>query len=87
MFANHVLPLLRRHCPPDNFVCLTLRTTGMGESVIEEKIDAPLHPLVATGLELGYCAHYGAVDVRLTARGCRSRESWSPREAIMCASN
>jgi nicotinamide-nucleotide amidase len=70
MFTNHVLPLLLEKFPLDTaFVCRTLRTTGIGESVVEEKIAAQLLPLLCSGLELGYCAHYGQVDVRLVARG------------------
>jgi nicotinamide-nucleotide amidase len=70
MFTNHALPLLHREFPLDSaFSCLTLRTTGIGESVVEETIAGPLQPLMAAGLELGYCAHDGAVDVRLIARG------------------
>ncbi len=70
MFTNLVLPLLRREFPlAEGFVCRTLRTTGLGESLVEEKIDAPLKPLVAAGLELGYCAHYDGVDVRVIGRG------------------
>ena len=83
MFADHVLPLLRREYPAEAFVCLTLRTTGMGESVIEEKIHSPLQPLTAAGLELGYCAHYGSVDVRLAARGAAAQKLVGQGEAIV----
>src|SRR5262249_37100932 len=39
MFTDHVLPLLRRALPlDDTFICRTLRTTGLGESLVEEKI-------------------------------------------------
>ncbi len=70
MFSQQVLPLLRREYPLDRpFVCRTLHTTGMGESMVEEKIAGPLKDLVAQGLELGYCARIGEVDVRLVARG------------------
>lgn len=70
MFANHVLTLLRREFPPTTgFTSLTLRTAGLAESFLEEKISTPLSPLVKSGLEIGYCAHYGHVDVRLVASG------------------
>jgi len=70
MFSRHVLPLLQQKFPLETaFLCLTLRTTGVGESIVEEKIAGPLKALTAEGLELGYCAHYGEVDVRLVARG------------------
>jgi nicotinamide-nucleotide amidase len=70
MFMDHALPLLKKTFPlTKDFVCRTFRTTGMGESLVEEAIAAPLKPLVAAGLEIGYCARYGEVDVRLVARG------------------
>lgn len=69
MFTEAVVPLLGRVLPPESeFVCRILRTAGVGESVVQERIDAPLLPLVAAGLELGYCARTGHVDVRLAAR-------------------
>lgn len=72
MFAAHVAPLLERELPERFFVCRTLRTAGVGESALAELIDAPLRPLAAAGLELGYCARPGQVDVRLAARGPRA---------------
>ena len=71
MFTNQVAPLLKEQLPLDaDFVCRTLRTVGIGESYLEERIAGPLKPLTDAGLELGYCAHTGAVDVRFVARGC-----------------
>lgn len=70
MFLEQVLPLIgERILPVGDFVSLTLETTGLGESVVEEKISAPLRHLVTGGLEIGYCARTGEVDVRLAARG------------------
>lgn len=84
MFTNHALPLLRQQFPLDtSFVCRTLRTTGMGESIVEEKISGLLKPLVSAGLELGYCAHYGEVDVRLVARGNSAGKMVAEGEAII----
>jgi nicotinamide-nucleotide amidase len=86
MFTAHVLPLLREKFPlQSEFVCRTLRTTGVGESIVEEKISAQLKPLVAAGLELGYCAHYGEVDVRLIARGPNAHKIVAAGEAIIRA--
>lgn len=71
MFTNQVAPLLKEKLPLEgDFVCRTLRTVGIGESYLEERIAGPLKPLTDVGLELGYCAHTGAVDVRFVARGC-----------------
>jgi nicotinamide-nucleotide amidase len=84
MFTDHVLPLLRRHFPlTAPFVCRTLCATGTGESIIAEKIEAGLKPLIAAGLELGYCAHAGAVDVRLVARGQNAEPLAQEAEAII----
>ena len=70
MFTDTVVPLLARAFPQDApFVCRTFRTTGIPESSVEEIVDGPLQPLVQAGLELGYCARPGQVDVRLAARG------------------
>ena len=65
------------------FVCRTLHTTGLGESAVEEKIAGPLQPLVAAGLELGYCARIGEVDVRLVARGEQAATIVSQAEGII----
>jgi nicotinamide-nucleotide amidase len=70
MFTDTVAPLLRRVLPlTSGFVCRTLRTTGIGESVVEEKIGGSMKRWVEAGLDLGYCARPGQVDVRLAARG------------------
>jgi nicotinamide-nucleotide amidase len=70
MFSDSVVPLLRRELPrPTTFVCSTLRTAGIGESLVQERIAGPLATLIGAGLELGYCARPGQVDVRLAARG------------------
>ena len=68
MFKDAVVPLLQRELPPQIFVCRTIRTAGIGESALAEQIEAPLQPLVSAGLELGYCARPGQVDVRLASR-------------------
>jgi nicotinamide-nucleotide amidase len=69
MFDESVVPLLKREFAGENFVCRTLRTTGIGESRVQEFVEGDLQPLVKRGLEIGYCARPGAVDVRLTASG------------------
>ncbi len=69
MFNESVAPFLHRHFPQEAFACLTLRSAGVGESKVQERIEEPLHQLVCEGLVVGYCARPGAVDVRLVARG------------------
>ena len=84
MFDNFVVPLLRREFPLDApFVCRTLRTSGIAESLVQEKIEAPLDALVAAGLEIGYCARTGQVDVRLSARGGNGKKIVRAAEAIV----
>ena len=69
MFTEQVLPWLARQFPLDTpFYARTLRTTGLGESMVQERIAGPLASLVAAGLEIGYCARVGEVDVRLASR-------------------
>jgi nicotinamide-nucleotide amidase len=69
MFDDSVVPLLKREFADEIFVCRTLRSCGIGESRVQEMIEAKLHPLSQRGLGIGYCARPGAVDVRLTASG------------------
>ncbi|HNR70789.1 MAG TPA: competence/damage-inducible protein A [Verrucomicrobiota bacterium] len=84
MFAESVLPLLRRVLPPSGeFVCRILRTTGIGESAVQEQLDAPLRRLVEAGLDLGYCARPGRVDVRLAARGSEAEPRVASAETIV----
>jgi nicotinamide-nucleotide amidase len=70
MFTQQVVPFLREKCPLDQpFAFRILRTTGFGESILEEKLAEPLKPFVEAGLDLGYCARVGEVELRLGARG------------------
>jgi nicotinamide-nucleotide amidase len=55
----------------------------MGESLVEEKIAGPLQSLVESGLELGYCARVGDVDVRLAARGADAGNIVHQGEALV----
>ena len=84
MFRDALLPLLQRVFPlPSEFVCRTLRATGIGESLVEERVGERLKSLVDAGLELGYCARPGQVDVRLAARGANARDQVVRAEAIV----
>ena len=63
MLHAAALPILRRIAPPPGDVVMrVLRLAGVGESLVEERIG---EPLLALGLELGYCARPREVDVRL----------------------
>jgi nicotinamide-nucleotide amidase len=84
MFDDQVVSLLRREFPLDApFVCRTLRTSGSAESRVQEQIQPPLAALVAAGLEVGYCARVGQVDVRLSARGAGGEKMVREAEAIV----
>ena len=84
MFDDSVAPILQREFPLEiPFVCRTLRTGGIGESAVQEKIQSPLAALVADGLEVGYCARAGQVDVRLTARCADAKKIVRAAEAIV----
>jgi nicotinamide-nucleotide amidase len=69
MFDHQIVPLLKRAFAEEIFICRTLRSTGVGESRVQEIVEQDLQPLVLQGLEIGYCARPGAVDVRLVASG------------------
>jgi len=84
MFTKVVAPLLQRILPVrEKFVCRTLRSTGIGESFVEEQVAGPLQHLVDRGLEIGYCARPGQVDVRLVARGPDAEAIIHEAEAIV----
>ncbi len=64
MFKSSVLPILREFVPQKSAVTRrTYRIAGMGESLVEEAIGERL--LEISGIELGYCARPGEVDLRI----------------------
>jgi nicotinamide-nucleotide amidase len=64
MFIDSVVPLLHRFVRHENDLAARVyRITGMGESYVEEAVGEEL--LALPGLELGYCARMGEVDLRL----------------------
>jgi nicotinamide-nucleotide amidase len=64
MFRSFVLPILREVVPRQNTVDRRMyRIAGLGESLVEEAIGEQL--LAVPGLELGYCARAGEVDLRV----------------------
>lgn len=84
MFSEQVLPWLRRSLPvPLAFVCRTLRTTGVPESTAQHQVEPTLSHLIAAGLEVGYCARPGEVDIRLSARTGDAGSLVAQAEAIV----
>jgi nicotinamide-nucleotide amidase len=68
MFTEQVVPWLAAHYPRRTpYLCRTLRTTGIGESMVQERIAGALRQLAQSGLDIGYCARPGEVDVRLAS--------------------
>jgi nicotinamide-nucleotide amidase len=67
MFRDSVLPILRGIVPPRGVKigCRIFRIAGLGESLVEQAVGAEL--LARPGLELGYCARPGELDLRLIA--------------------
>ena len=57
MFDTFVVPLVKREFADEIFICRTLRTTGIGESRVQEFVEAELQP------------RCGAVSVSAIARG------------------
>ena len=80
MFRSSVLPILREIVPPESATDRrTYRIAGMGESLVEEAIGERL--LEITGIELGYCARPGEVDLRIIGE----RSALDRAEAIVTA--
>ena len=64
MFDDYVIPILKTLLPPGEIPeSRNYRVVGLGESNVESMIGAKL--LAIEGLELGYCARGGEVDVRV----------------------
>ncbi len=84
MFADQVLPWVRRTWPlADLFVCRTLRSTGVPESTMQAHLEGPLADLVSRGLQIGYCARPGEVDVRLSARTAGAEDLVTDAAAVV----
>jgi len=84
MYINSVAPLLAEKMPPKSPIHIrTLKTMGIGESSVEERISNPLGDLLDAGLEIGYCARVGEVDVRLVAHGDGADKMLDGAESIV----
>ena len=63
MFTAYAVPILRGLTPLNDLQARIFRTTGLGESYVEKMVGERL--LAVPGLELGYCARMGEVDLRV----------------------
>jgi len=83
MFDDQVLPWIASEFPLEGgFACRTLKTSGIGESNMEELISGPLRHLTDRGMDLGFCARVGEVDVRFVARGADASSVVAEAESI-----
>ena len=76
MFREKVLPILQNIAPVSELGMRIYRIGGLGESLVEERVG---DQLLALGIELGYCARPGEVDVRTIG----APESLDRAEAII----
>ena len=74
LMQDGVLPYLRRRMGEARVIikAMVLRTVGLGESLIDERIDAQMRSSNPT---VGLAAHYGMVDIRITARAADEAEA------------
>lgn len=66
MFRKYVMPILRSLAPSSAIEQRVYKVAGMGESSVEEAIGEKV--LAIPGIELGYCARPGEVDVRIIGK-------------------
>lgn len=67
MFEGQVLPMLQADgILSSEAAYLQMRTCGVGESTVEERMQALL--VEEPDLQIAYCVHYGIVDVRFSSR-------------------
>jgi nicotinamide-nucleotide amidase len=86
MFKDSVIPLIREKLPPERpFFSRILKTVGIGESVIQERIGDAVAEWAKSGMDIGYCARMGQVDVRLAAFGGESQKLVAEAEEIVRA--
>jgi nicotinamide-nucleotide amidase len=66
MMEESVLPRLRTLLPSASAILeRTFRTLGLGESFVQDRLEARLREIGGVRLEIGYCARPGEVDLRL----------------------
>jgi nicotinamide-nucleotide amidase len=69
MFTEHVIPRLAKlGLVLDRKAYVQLRTSGIGESMLETKLQ-PVFDRHVAGLGIAFCAHAGHVDCRLSSPG------------------
>jgi nicotinamide-nucleotide amidase len=66
MFRKYVMPILRSIAPSSAIEQRVYKVAGVGESSVEQAIGEKV--LAIPGIELGYCARPGEVDVRIIGK-------------------
>jgi nicotinamide-nucleotide amidase len=79
MFRDSVLPIIHSIVPSPTFARRLYRIANMGESLVEREIGKQV--LAIPGIELGYCARPGEVDLRVVG----DRESVDRADGIITA--
>jgi nicotinamide-nucleotide amidase len=77
MFRKYVMPILRSIVPNFAIEQRVYKISGMGESNVEQAIGEKV--LAIPGIELGYCARPGEVDVRIIGKP----KATQPADAII----
>ncbi|MCX7671154.1 MAG: CinA family nicotinamide mononucleotide deamidase-related protein [Anaerolineae bacterium] len=74
LMQTAVIPYLKQRLGAEQAIikAKNLRTVGLGESWIDERIDAQMR---MTNPTVGLAAHYGIVDIRITARAATAAEA------------
>ena len=84
MAENQILPFVQKTFPlAEAFHCRTLRSMGIGESMVEDQLLDRLRPLMDQGLDLGFCARTGQVDIRLCGQGDAMPDLIAEAEAMI----
>jgi len=81
MVSEELLPFLRERVHPGFLKIIKLRTTGIIESALAEKISA-LTVKLPESLRLAYLPSYGGVDLRIVSFGATREMADSPAENL-----
>jgi nicotinamide-nucleotide amidase len=63
MFEVYAAPIIKGLAGDSDLRAIVFRTSGIGESAVQEAVGADLGMI--SGLEVGYCASVGSVDLRI----------------------
>lgn len=81
MVESHLLPDLRAAAGDQSIHCRILRVSGLGESLVEERLKTVLHDCKTHGLEVAFRSDIGDVEVRFSAGGPDGEQRVASAEA------